>query len=226
MKFPAAALAALLAAGCAAGPRVRVDAEGWAPLGPGGAREAREAALTDARRRAVEQGGGVRVLARSVVRDGAAAAQRVSTRASGALRSWRILAVEAAQGGIRVRIRADVEKDAAAGAWPGGASAFIEDGPRAAALARAWSEAGGALSGERGAADVVLRAEVSSVRVDEPRARPFVSRRARAVLRLSRDDGEGWASAGEGAALGFDAAEAEARAADAALAAAVSAARR
>lgn len=226
MKASAAALAALLAAGCAAGPRVRVDAEGWAPLGPGGERAAREEALADARRRAVERGAGVRVTARSVVVDGAASSQRVSARSAGAVRSWRVLAEEREQGGVRVLIRAEVERPGTEAAWPAGTAAFVEPGPAAPALARAWSSAGGNLAARREDAELILSASISSAAVSEPRARPFVSRRARATLRLSSDDGEFWMANGEGAALGFDAGEAEGLAAQAALAAAVTAARR
>lgn len=140
MRAAGPALAAALLAACAhRGPASRaVTAEGWAPVGPEGRAHARERALADAQRRAVESAAGVRLEARSRVSGSVALEQEVETRSRGSLESWEALEEREEDGLLRVRVRAVVSPGAAPGRGP--VALRLEDPRVAAGVARALAE--------------------------------------------------------------------------------------
>ncbi|MDX6771229.1 MAG: flagellar assembly protein T N-terminal domain-containing protein, partial [Elusimicrobiota bacterium] len=167
----AALTAAVLAATGCAGARTReVVVEGVAAVGADGADAARERALADARRRAVEQAAGVEIGSFVVTNGGVAVLDRVSATARGALRGYRVVSEGRADGAVTVRIRARVEPDGAApapaGTWPPGTgprlrlAAALEPSPvesaARGALRQDWLARGGTLAEDGAPADLVL----------------------------------------------------------------------
>jgi hypothetical protein len=218
------ALAAVLMTGCAAGTRGvaarSVVVEGWAPLGTLPRPEARRRALADAQRRAVEEVAGVEIAAVSTVDGAARVRERLSSVALGSVRRFAVLGEDAADGILRLRVRAEVElrrKEAAhrIGWIPGtGPSADVAQSPAREAFVAAWTTYGGesAVAGTGG--DVKIRLAQTQERVDEPRVRPFVSVRVRLTASVIRGEGGGevWAATRESAALGCDFRQARERA--------------
>lgn len=81
--------------------------EGVAPVGP----QARERALADAQRRAVESVSGVRLESSSKVKGSVSLEQEVTTRSRGSLKSWKIVSESEKDGLMRVRIKAEVSRE-------------------------------------------------------------------------------------------------------------------
>ena len=237
----AAVLAALLASGCATGPKGNptrsLVVEGWAPLQSGGRPDARRQAVADAQRKAVEEAAGVEIAAISLVDDAAMTRQRLSSTSRGTVRRFKVLSERAEDGMLKVSVRAEVEmplKDAVRkpGWAPGtGPKAYIEasldetaqmQAAAQGAFIRAWTGFGGEVADSRKTADLILRSSVETRAVSEPRVKPFVSARARFLLSASQAGAGGtqWAVAREAASLGLDAPDAGRRALEAAEAAA------
>lgn len=222
-RLAAAALAAVLTAGCATGTR-RVPArsvvvEGWAPLGSLPRPEARRRALADAQRRAVEEAAGVEVASVATVDGASQVRERVSTRGLGRVRRFTVLGESVAEGMLRLRVRALVEMPEAGAparlGWiPGtGPTAKVagETGAREAFTA-AWTSYGGGVAAGDGGADLRFRLTAAVRTVDEPRVRPLVSVRVRLTASASGAGGEVWSASRESAALGGDPEQAASRA--------------
>ncbi len=232
-RAAAAALAAVLTTGCATGttkvPARSVIVEGWAPVGDAPRPLTLRRALADARRRAVEEAGGVEVASVSTVDDAARVRERVSTTARGRVTAFDVLSEETHEGMLKVLVRARVEAPVAGAArrigWipgtgPSAAVVTVASDPAAAdavrsAFVAAWTSYGGEAAAEGSAGDLLLR--VTAVRrvIDEPRVRPFVSVRVRLTATASSAGGATvWAGARECAALGLDEGQAAERAAN------------
>ncbi|MBI2385337.1 MAG: hypothetical protein HYV14_04905 [Elusimicrobia bacterium] len=109
MRRALLAVLAVLAGACSHAPARRsVVVEGWAAEGPGADRRA----VADALKRAVEQGAGVRVDARTRVDKGMGVDARVVTRASGCVLEHEVLGRGAAQGGRSARVRVELSAGA------------------------------------------------------------------------------------------------------------------
>lgn len=234
-------LAALMASGCATGPRGArtrsLVVEGWAPLQGQSRPDALRQAVADAQRKAVEEAGGVEIAAVSLVDDAAMSRQRLSSTVRGAVSRFKVLSEHEEDGMLKVKVRAEVEltdkEHARKPGWtPGtGPRAYIEapldeNDPRAAAaqgaFIRAWTSYGGEVASSRKTADLILRASARTFPVEEPRVKPFFSARALYSLSASQAAASGgtqWAVEREAASLGLDSRDASDRALQAAAAA-------
>jgi hypothetical protein len=222
-RFAAAALAAVLTAGCAAGtrgvPARSVVVEGWAPLGSLPRPEARRRALADAQRRAVEEAAGVEVAAVATVDGASSVRERVSTRGLGTVRRFTVLGEEASEGMLKLRVRAVVELPRAGApariGWIPGTGPVAKISAREGAgeaFTAAWTAYGGGVAAAGARGDLLLRVTASARTVDEPRVRPLVSVRVRLSASAAGTGGTVWAATRESAALGVDAEQASARA--------------
>jgi hypothetical protein len=121
----ATAAAAAALAGCA--PRVVVvRTAGWAAEDAARPGTASRRATTDALRRAVEKASGVRIAARTRVRDGAGVSERVTAEAEGCVLGYSVLADRAEAGGRSVLLKARVARAASdCGAPPPGLGARV-----------------------------------------------------------------------------------------------------
>lgn len=105
-------LLVLAMAGSAGGQESRqVQAEGVAAIGNGGAAQARDQALEDALRRAVEQAVGVFVTAETVVQNRELLADKIYTQAKGYVQGYKIVSEQQDGGLYRVAILAEVGLD-------------------------------------------------------------------------------------------------------------------
>lgn len=121
MRTGAAVLALALAAGCAhapaRGPKLEtVTAEGWSPSDKADPIGTKRRALAEAQRVAIEKVTGVEVSARTRVSQAVAVEQRITSRASGTIRSYEVLGESESDGFHKTRIRAVVELGAPANA--------------------------------------------------------------------------------------------------------------
>lgn len=191
-----------------------VTARGWAAADASDPAAARRRALTDALARAVEQVDGVSLSARTSVRDGVVAEQRIAAAVRGRVRRYRILTERAAPGLVEVSIRADVEQAGQAGACaPLSVSLEVSDPGVERGLARGLAR-GGCITQGAGGAAVRLRASSRSFAVRDARTAPFLSYGAEVELRAV-DPASGavlWSGARRAAALGLDEASASSRA--------------
>lgn len=129
MSARGALLGLVLAAGCAhapaRGPKLEtVTAEGWSPADKADPLAAKRRALAEAQRAAVEKVTGVEVSARTRVSQAIAVEQRITSRATGTIRSYEVLGESESDGFHKTRIRAVVEVGA-----PGEAQARPEAPP-------------------------------------------------------------------------------------------------
>jgi len=123
VRAPAALLGLVLAAGCAhapaRGPKLEtVTAEGWSPADKADPLAAKRRALAEAQRAAIEKVTGVEVSARTQVSQSVAVEQRITSRATGTIRSYEVLGESESDGFHKTRIRAVVEVGAPAEASP------------------------------------------------------------------------------------------------------------
>lgn len=194
-----AAAAVLLSAGCAEmparpadeGPRrvIVVEAEGWAPLLAGESLPtARQRALAEAQKKAVEKAVGVTVRASTRVDDAVNVRQSIVANMGGTIRRYEVLSEGARDGAFRVLIRADVlYVPAPSAAKPRTARFFIRipDAAVAEAVRAALVSSDAALSeGERDA-DVVVTGTVETYGLADPRLGGLYSYRARLSLKAA-----------------------------------------
>src|SRR5579859_6249804 len=119
MRISRAALLAAATALSACAPRALVvTVDGWAAEEPGRAGQARRRAVADALRRAVERGSGVRLSARTRVRDGVAVSERVTADAAGCVLGYEVVSEGSRDGGRSARVRARVAAAGSACAAP------------------------------------------------------------------------------------------------------------
>lgn len=198
MKRALLAVLAVLAGACSHAPARRtVVVEGWAADGAGADRRA----VADALKRAVEQGGGVRVDARTRVDKGMAVDARVVTRSSGCVLKHEVLGRGASQGGRSARVRVEVSADGSEceGRTSLPPAAFEDstvsvrfsgEGPFGAEAARS---AESALRAELAAQGVSVTAKDADYRVTgtafvaphrDPRVLPFVGARVEMSVRV------------------------------------------
>lgn len=111
MRALAAAGLCVLLAACAGAPRGGgwVEAEGWAPAGPG----AGQRALDDALRRALERAAGVSLNARTEVSRGLAGESRLRSASRGRIARYDVVSRQETSSGAVVTVRALVEPGAA-----------------------------------------------------------------------------------------------------------------
>jgi hypothetical protein len=134
-------LVALAAAAAACGhapARRTVTVEGWTPVStdPGPVVERR--AVFDALRRAIEDAGGVRLDARTMVRQGATADSRMVARSAGCVLRHEVLSWGRGNDGVFARVKAEVSREPADCAGRGPVPpAALED---ATLTVRAWGE--------------------------------------------------------------------------------------
>jgi hypothetical protein len=159
-------LASLLSA-CAHAPHARViTAEGWAPAG---AADARERAVENAQREAVEKISGVSITARTLVADGVLQNEKLTARARGAVSRYEVISERDEGGYHKVRLRAEVDETirtpspeqsvAVDVAGFGGEAA-------AAGLREALSSHGVSVVPDAAQADVVVTGEVAAVPIE------------------------------------------------------------
>lgn len=103
-----------LLAGCAhapsRGPKLEtVRAEGWSPADKNDPLAAKRRALAEAQRAAIEKVTGVEVSARTRVSQAVTVEQRITSRATGTIRSYEVLGESESDGFHKTRIRAVVE---------------------------------------------------------------------------------------------------------------------
>lgn len=184
--------AVLSVSGCASGGRRGqagrwVDAEGWAALS-GSRTQARERALADAQRRAVEKGAGVRVAAATVLEESVVRRQRLRSELDGYIERFEVGEERVEDGMLKVGIRALVRPNvpgAARPAPPEGSPAlgFEAQGPAADGLRRSFLAAGFSVGSPAKAGYVVRgRADVRPVR--DRRLAGLHSARARVVVEV------------------------------------------
>ncbi len=210
----------LLLAGCATAPsngagRKTVEAEGWAAEGAG----ARDRALADAQKRAVETALGVSLAASTRVEAAVAVRRRIWADARGKVESWKVLG-ERTEGGLRaVRIRAVVARLAEGEEVPPPADAKVRiesGGPADAGVRRGFGARGFSVVPSGG--DFVVRASAASTLARDQRTAPFISGRGRVTVSVT-DASSGavlWEQSREAGRLDSDPLTAAAGAVDAA----------
>jgi hypothetical protein len=165
-KLAALIVAASLSA-CAHAPRTRtVTAEGWAPSG---AADARQRAIENAQREAVEKISGVAIAARTVVADGMLQNERLTARARGAVARYEVISERDEDGFHKVKLRAEVD-DTMGTPRPEQSVAVDVAGfggeAAAAGLREALSFHGVSVVADAARADVVVTGEVSAAPIE------------------------------------------------------------
>jgi hypothetical protein len=196
----AAAAAAAALMGCA--PRaVVVRSEGWAAEDAAHPGTASRRATADALRRAVETVSGVRLAARTQVRNGAAVSERVTAVATGCVLGYSLVSDRPAEGGRAVRIRARVSHAAkdCGGPPPGlGARVSVYYEGKGVDSREAGRAAAEALGGElalrgwevvSGPAPLMVVVSATAIAASDPRVAPLMGSRVELDVRVETSAG-------------------------------------